>query len=192
MGNDSYARTNMNFLSAPLETAGQRNGTDQFDYFDVSEGRFKRALVPADTALVSLTATTAITKKAHANRRMLVTGTGSAAAMTLPEATGTGDRYIFIMGQVNTSGTTFVNADTTNCSYHGSINLLDVDGAAQTAYFTVTAGGTDTVTFNGTTTGGQIGDFVEFLDIATDKWMVFGQARVPAGSNPATPFSSAA
>ena len=192
MGNDSYALTNMNILSIPLEVAGQRNSEDTFVYYDKSAAGFKRAIVPADTALVSLTATTAITKKAHANRRMIVTGTGAAAAMTLPEATGTGDRYIFIMGQVNTSGTTFVNADTTNCSYHGSMNLLDVDSTAQTAYFTVTAGGTDTVTFNGTTTGGQIGDFVEFVDIATDKWMVFGQARVPAGSNIATPFSSAA
>jgi hypothetical protein len=141
---------------------------------------------------VSLTATASITEAAHEGRVLIITGSGSAAAYTLPEATGSGAKYMFIMGQVNTSGTTFVAADTTNCSYHGSINLLDVDAAAQTAYFTVTAGGTDTVTFNGTTTGGQIGDIVEFIDIGVDKWSVFGQARVPAGSNPATPFSSAA
>jgi hypothetical protein len=141
--------------------------------------------------VVALAATTAITQALHEGRVLIVTGT-AAAAYTLPEATGSGDRYKFIMNQVNTNGTTFVAADTTNTSYHGSINLLDVDAASQTAYFTVTAGGTDTVTFNGTTTGGQIGDILEFVDIGTDRWSVFGQARVPAGSNPATPFSSAA
>ncbi len=142
--------------------------------------------------VVSLTATAAITQALHEGRVNIITGSGVAAAFTLPEATGSGDKYEFIMGQANTSGTTFVNADTTNCSFHGSMNLLDVDSTAQTAYFTTTAGGTDTVTFNGTTTGGQIGDFVRFIDIGVDKWKVFGQARVPAGSNIATPFSSAA
>lgn len=192
MGNDSYALTNMNFYDIPVESAGNRNGEDQFVYFDVSAKQFKRGIAPSDNRLVSLTATTAITRKAHANRKMLITGSGAAAAMTLPEATGTGDVYTFIMGQVNTSGTTIVNADTSNCSYHGKINTLDVDGTAATAYFTVTAGGTDTVTLNGTTTGGQIGDFVTFTDIATDQWAVAGEVRVPAGSNIANPFSSAA
>jgi len=141
--------------------------------------------------VVSLTATASITQTAHEGRVLIVTGT-AAAAYTLPEATGSGDRYKFIMGQVNTNGTTFVAADTTNCSYHGKINNLDVDSNAATAYFTVTAGGTDTVTFDGTTKGGQIGDFVEFVDIATDQWAVSGEVRCPAGSNVASPFSSAA
>lgn len=142
-------------------------------------------------SLVALTATAAITALLHSERTLYVTGT-AAAAYTLPEATGTGDTYRFYMGQVNVNGTTFVAADTANCSFHGTANLLDVDGNAQTAYFTATAGGTDTVTFNGTTTGGRIGDMVTFTDLATDVWHVHVEASVPAGSNVATPFSSAA
>ena len=141
---------------------------------------------------VALTATTAITALLHSNRPLIITGTGVAAAMTLPAATGTGDKYEFIMAQANTSGTTFVTDAPATVSMYGQANLLDVDATTQAGYFTVTAGGTDTVTFNGTTTGGQIGDFVTFVDIGTDKWMVFVQGRVPAGSNPATPFTSAA
>ena len=141
--------------------------------------------------IVTLTATAAITALLHSDRICYITGT-AAAAYTLPEATGTGDRYTFIIGQVNTNGTTFVAADTTNCSYHGTANLLDVDSNAQTAYFTATAGGTDTVTWDGTTKGGQIGDMVTFVDLATDVWHVHVEARVPAGSNVASPFSSAA
>ena len=141
---------------------------------------------------VSLTATTAITALLHSNRPLIITGSGVAAAMTLPPATGTGDKYEFIMGQVNTSGTTIVTDAPSTVSMYGSINNLDVDSNAQTAYFTVTAGGTDTVTLNGTTTGGQIGDTVTLIDIAANKWAVNGQVRCPAGSNVATMFSSAA
>ena len=145
----------------------------------------------ASGKIVALTATASITAALHANRICYITGT-AAAAYTLPEATGTGDIYRFIMGEVNTNGTTLVAADTTNTSYQGSMNLLDVDSTAQTAFFTVTAGGTDTVTLDGTTKGGQIGDVVEFIDLATDVWHVNGQGRVPAGSNVASMFSSAA
>lgn len=145
----------------------------------------------ASGKLVTLTATASITAALHANRIVYITGT-AAAAYTLPEATGTGDIYRFIMGEVNTNGTTLVAADTTNTSYQGSINILDVDSTAQTAFFSVTAGGTDTVTLDGTTKGGQIGDVVEFIDLATDVWHVSGQCRCPAGSNVASMFSSAA
>lgn len=136
------------------------------------------------------TATDAITAAEHANRITVVTGT-AAATLTLPEATGTGNIYTFIMGQVNTNGTIWVTADTTNAGLYGSVNILDVDSNAQTAYFTVTAGTTDTVTFDGTTKGGQIGDIITFIDIATDKWSVWGQLRCPAGSNVASCFSAA-
>lgn len=141
---------------------------------------------------VALTATASITALLHSNRPLIITGSGTAAAFTLPAATGTGDKYSFIMGQANTSGTTFVTNAPASVSMYGKASLLDVDGTTESGYFTVTAGGSDTVTFNGTTTGGQIGDFVDLVDIAADKWMVFVQGRVPAGSNPANPFSSAA
>jgi len=139
----------------------------------------------------SLSATAAITAALHANRVNIITGT-ALATYTLPEATGSGNRYIFVIAQLNTSNNVFVTADTTNAGLYGSVNILDVDAAAQQAFFTVTAGTSDTVTLNGTTTGGQIGDIIEFVDIATDKWAVWGQLRCPAGSNVATCFSAAA
>lgn len=137
----------------------------------------------------SLTGTTAITQAAHANRVNVITGT-AAATYTLPEATGTGNTYLFVFGQVNTNGTVFVTADTTNCSIGGSLNILDQDANAQTAYFATT--GDDTITINGTTTGGLIGDTITLIDIATDQWAVYGSLVCPAGSNVADMFSSAA
>lgn len=136
---------------------------------------------------VALTGTASITEVLHEGKICVITGSGAAYTYTLPEATGSGAIYRFIMAEVNTSNTIFKTADTTNCSYYGSVNILDLDAAAQAAY---APGATDDLmTLNGTTTGGAIGDYIEFIDMATDKWMVLGQLQCPTGSNPATPFS---
>jgi hypothetical protein len=138
---------------------------------------------------VAVTATDAITQAEHEGRVNIITGT-AAKTLTLPEAVGSGDRYKFIFAEVNTNGTVFVTADTTNCDIRGSLNILDADANAQTAY--PGNADDDTITLNGTTTGGQIGDWIEFVDIATDVWHVMGQLVCPAGSNVADMFSSAA
>ena len=70
--------------------------------------------------------------------------------------------------------------------------MVDAD-AATTAYIAQTVQGTgdDIFTMNRTTTGGVTVylDWVSFTDVATDVWLVDGVLQVPAGSNPATPFS---
>ena len=140
------------------------------------------------TRLVTETGTNAITVAEHEGRDIYITGT-DAATYTLPEATGTGARFRFIIGEVNTNGTVIVTADTTNAGFLGSVNLLDEDAAAQTAYVS-RATTNDKITLNGTTTGGQLGDMIEIVDVATDKWAVRGQLGCAEGSNPATPFGT--
>ena len=138
---------------------------------------------------VALTGTASITEALHEGKICVITGSGSAYTYTLPEATGSGAIYRFIMAEVNTSNTIFTTADAANCSFFGSVNILDKDAAAQAAY--APAATDEIITLNGTTKGGAIGDFIQFIDMATDKWCVFGQLQCPAGSNPATPFSGA-
>jgi len=70
----------------------------------------------------------------------------------------------------------------------GQIDILDNDSNALTAY---SASGTDdTITLNGTTTGGQIGDWIEVQDIAANTWAVRGKLVCPAGSNVADMLSA--
>lgn len=140
------------------------------------------------TRLVALTATAAITEALHEGRDLYVTGT-ALATYTLPEATGSGGRYRFVIGEVNTNNTVIVVADTTNANFIGSVNNLDLDAAAQGAFGA--PANCDTITLNGTTTGGQLGDTIELIDVATDVWMVNGQLQCPTGSNVVTPFSAA-
>ena len=96
-------------------------------------------------------------------------------------------KVTFIVGAVNTSNHIVKVPDASNV-FKGSVNILDNDSTAQTAY--AASGTDDTLTLNGTTTGGQVGDWVEFVDIAADTWAVRGQLVVPAGSNIADPFSA--
>ena len=141
-------------------------------------------------ALVTIAATDNITQIEHAGRVNLLGEVGGNAlvTLTLPAATGSGLEYKFIVSVVNTSSYKIQVADDTD-TIDGSVNILDADANAQTAF--VTAADSDTVTLNGTTSGGgSIGDTITLTDIATNQYAVEGQLVCPTGSNPTTPFSA--
>ena len=141
-------------------------------------------------AIHTFVATDAVTITEHAGRTLLLGEVGGNAALTLtlPAATGTGAVYKFIVSVTNTSNYKIQVADATD-TIDGIMLYLDEDGTAITGFPTVAA--SDTITLNGGTTGGIIGDYLELIDIATNQYHVRGVMRVPAGSNPATPFSAA-
>ena len=140
-------------------------------------------------AIHTFVATDSVTITEHAGRTLLLgeVGGNAACTLTLPAATGTGAVYKFIVSVTNSSNYKIqvVGDDTID----GVMVYLDVDGTAVTAFSTVSA--SDTITLNGTTQGGILGDYLEIIDIAADQYHVRGVMRVPAGSNPATPFSAA-
>lgn len=132
------------------------------------------------TNTLSLNATT------HANRVVKVLD--ATLAITLPEATGTGNVYTILQGIAATSST-IVTADTANCGFHGFIMGSDTDAAGN--YNWVATGAQDTITFNGTSTGGKLYDWIRVTDVATDAWLLEGNIKQSGGSE-ATPLSSAA
>jgi hypothetical protein len=140
--------------------------------------------------VVTHTETGLITYAAHEGKINALGEVGGDAlvTLTLPEATGSGAVYKFVVSVVNTSNYVIKTADAANCGIYGTLNILDVDSNAQTAYAGVAAD--DKITLNGTTTGGQLGDWLELTDYATDQWSVRGNLVCPAGSNVADPFSS--
>jgi|MDTG01.4.fsa_nt_gb hypothetical protein len=141
-------------------------------------------------AIHTFTATDAITIAEHAGRTLLLgeVGGNAAVTLTLPAATGTGAVYKFIVSVTNTSNYKIQVADATD-TIDGIMLYLDEDGTAVSAFPTVAA--SDTITLNGGTTGGIIGDYLELIDIATNQYHVRGVMRVAAGANPATPFTAA-
>ena len=141
-------------------------------------------------AIHTFVATDAVTVTEHAGRTLLLGEVGGNAlvTLTLPVATGSGATYKFIVSVTNTSNYVIAVPDANN-TIDGVMLYLDEDGTAVTAFPTVAA--SDTITLNGTTTGGVLGDYLEIVDIAADQYHVRGVMRVPAGSNPVTPFSAA-
>jgi hypothetical protein len=141
-------------------------------------------------AIHTFTATDAITITEHAGRTLLLgeVGGNAAVTLTLPAATGTGAVYKFIISVTNTSNYKIQVADATD-TIDGIMMYLDEDGTAVSAFPTVAA--SDTITLNGGTQGGIVGDYLELIDIATNQYHVRGVMRVAAGANPATPFSAA-
>jgi len=139
--------------------------------------------------IANATNTLALTAATHANRICLVLD--ATLATTLPEATGTGDRYTIVQGIASTAST-IVTADTSNAGFRGMLNAFDSDDESTLASWPAApAGSDDTITFNGVATGGKIYDHFSFFDIATDVWLVSGQITQSGGSE-VTPFSSAA
>lgn len=117
----------------------------------------------------------------------MLNGTGAAYTQTLPAATGSGARFRFVVGAVNTSN--HLIKVTGNDVMYGNIIANSTGDTPDLAQPWPTAADSDTITLNGTTTGGQaVGDFVELIDIAADKWLVFGV--VTASGTEATPFSA--
>ena len=143
------------------------------------------------TDILTLTATASITSAAHAGRTLLMgeVGGNAAATFTLPAATGTGSIFKFVVSVVNTSNYLIQVADATD-TIDGQIVITDADGTAATSF--VTAATSDTITLNGSTSGGgAIGDYVEVIDIASNQYAVNGMVTCAAGSNIATMFSAA-
>lgn len=144
--------------------------------------------VPAN----AVTADTTITAATYAGRTIIV-NSASGAVMTLPAATGTGNVYTFIVGTTVTSNAFKVQVASSSDYMRGfALGVTDTAGTAM-AWNTANTGTgsteSDTISMNGTTQGGRIGDTVVVTDIATN---VFAVRVFNVGSGTeATPFSAA-
>jgi hypothetical protein len=158
------------------------SGATTIDGLTTLAGSFKQAVH-------TFVATDAITEAEHAGRILLLgeVGGNAAVTLTLPDATGSGNVYEFFVTVQNTSNYVIKVPDGDN-TISGQIMYLDEDGTAVTSFPTVSA--SDTITINGGTTGGLVGDTIKLVDIAADKFAVQGQMRVAAGADPGTPFSA--
>lgn len=171
-------------------------------YVDSDDNKLK--LIPAGSgttevevvlagAAVNVTASTyAVTKAINANKTTTLS-LAAGQALTLPAATGSGDKYRFIILITYTGASTIKVASATD--YMIGTALLFADGGDTTVGFATANTGTvatesDTITTfaTGNTTGGIKGAVIEVEDIATAVWAV--QYISDAAGTEATPFSA--
>jgi hypothetical protein len=136
-------------------------------------------------SLVTLTGATAtVTAAAHSGRTVLL-DRAAGQALTLPAATGTGNAYKFFVLTTITSNTTTIKV--VGDDVMAGLAIVANDGG-DTASIFETAATSDTITFDGSTTGGIRGATVELQDVAADLWSV--RIVGAATGTEATPFSA--
>jgi len=141
----------------------------------------------ATTGMRNILNATSITldQRIHEGRTIVL---NSAVAVTdiVPVATGSGAIYKFIVGAVNTNGYVLKPPVGTTL-FKGTI--LQTNSGASGALRGWSPGATDdTITLNGTTTGGAaVGDYIEIQDIAANTYAVRGS--ITCTGTAATPYS---
>jgi hypothetical protein len=138
-----------------------------------------------DSLLTLTGATATVTAADHAGRTVRL-DRAAGQALTLPAATGSGNSYKFLVLTTITSNTTAIKVvDGTDVMTGLAIVANDTDASAS---LFETLADTDTITFNGSTTGGIRGSVVELQDVATNLWYVRIVGK--ATGSEATPFSA--
>lgn len=114
----------------------------------------------------TLTATAAL----HANR-VVAFGKTDGTVVTLPAATGTGNKYTFVIAVTATSNANIVKVANATDVMDGSLNIqqdTDSDGTLKCWMAEV---GDDTMSFAGAaTSGGIVGNRIECIDYAAGFW----------------------
>jgi hypothetical protein len=134
---------------------------------------------------VAAGSTLSVTKVLHSGR-IIALDTAAGSTCTLPAATGTGARYTFIVTVTPTSNQHTVAAYTTDIMTGFAIGTDD--DAPPVGNIWPTAADTDKLSMNSSTTGGEIGDRVECIDIKTGVWSVM--CYLTQTGTEATPFAN--
>jgi len=159
-------------------------------YDGITHSRLKAISLEYDTVSTSLTSATAatlsVTKASH-DGKVIVLNRAAGVTVTLPAATGSGAVFRFSVGTAVTSNSYKIQVADATDVMSGSIYVTDQAAGTGTEFSTVAA--SDTVTMNGSTTGGLAGGILTFIDVATNLYAVHG--NIIATGTEATPFSAA-
>lgn len=167
-----------------LVQSTQANDNDPIDATNAEINR----VCDKSTSVVTVTDDTAMTLAAH-GERILIVNDAAGAAITLPAATATGNKYTVIIGTSITSNSTTIKAASASDSFFGFAYGVDTDAEGASGYTWNADSGDDTVTLDGGATGGIKGDYWYFTDFASGEWLVEGHITQSGGSE-ATPFSA--
>jgi len=137
-------------------------------------------------SLVTVDANVTLTAASHAGRTMLL-DVASGATVTLPAASGTGNVYKFFVKTTVTSNDYIIQVASADDTMAGVAVVANDGGATASIFETVAA--SDTITLDGSTTGGILGGQIEIQDVASGVFSVV--VRGAATGTEATPFSAA-
>lgn len=129
-------------------------------------------------------ATLAVTEADHEGQTVTL-NRAAGIAVTLPASTGTGSKYRFVVGTTFTGSATIKVANASDVMAGTAILFQD---AGDTVVGFATGATADTITLDGSTTGGLKGAHVMLEDVALNLWHVHYVSD--ASGTEATPFSA--
>ena len=161
-------------------------GTTTFSGPVVSKAGFITGVDAVATSVTSATLTlTSANGLADAyNGETIPLNLASGQAVTLPASSGSQATYTFFIGTSITSNSTTIKVANATDVMVGYASI----GSAGTAGVFASAPTFDTVTLNGSTTGGLVGSIITVKDVATGYWQV--SANLNGSGTAATPFSA--
>lgn len=138
------------------------------------------------TRIVNTTATTLAVTAADHGGKIVTVNSAAPIAITLPAASGSGEKFTFVVGTDATATAHTIKVANTADAMTG-VSVLATTATGEVTGFATTATD-DTISLNGTTKGGCKGDRIEITDIATAVFEVkiFGRAT----GTVVTPFSA--
>lgn len=146
--------------------------------------RFYKGVRLGEPVLITAALTLDVDKHGE---RLLVFDVAAGVTVTLPAATGSGVKFRFFVGVTVTSSNDVIQVANANDTMKGTI-VTSADGGDTTVGWEA-ASTSDTITLNGSTKGGILGDYIEVEDALPNVWRVTGQTQ--ATGTEVTPFSAA-
>lgn len=172
-------------------TAGDIAVDDVIQVYDTSAKVHKRYTV-ADlaagglTGVVNTTATTlTVTASQHAGKSITI-NSAAPLAITLPQATGTGNQYHFVIQTSATATAHTIKVANSTDIIQGICHFLTTSSDNVIGYLTTATD--DTITLNGTTKGGIATGQWWIRDVKTGTFSVWSNDK--ATGTTATPFSN--
>lgn len=139
--------------------------------------------------VVSHTADDTLTEREHAGR-MNIFSNAAGDTITLPAATGSGNVYKFFTAITVTSNNNIIQVANATDEFLGNLLQVDTDTSdTLAAYPALDGDGFDTITMNGSTKGGVMGDVIIITDVAAGKFLLEG--TILGTGTVASPLSAA-
>ena len=135
---------------------------------------------------IAITAATTLSKKTHGGGLVVFNST-TGVTLTLPASSGDGTRFEIVFNKTISSGSFVCQVANATDVIQGTAFTIDDDGVPANAW--ATSATSDTITMDGSTQGGKIGDRITLTDMASG----FYQVNILSNESgtEATPFSAA-
>lgn len=134
---------------------------------------------------IVITASATLNRNTHAGN-VINLNAAAGLTVTLPASSGKGDMYrLFVLTTVTSNNDIIKVANSTDV-IQGTVEIGASAGVAGVTAGTTTT--SDTITMNGTTTGGIVGSYIELTDVSLGFWQLSGS--LIASGTVATPFSA--